>query len=463
MNHKIFFVNKSEIEGRLDSEYYRPDISEIEAIIRQKSTKNLAHFAYFMASGGTPSVTEESYYSDKENGIPFLRVQNLTEQGVLNLDGLKYISKDVHENMLKRSQFDDQDLLVKITGVGRMAVASVPPLGFVGNTNQHMIVVKTKNRQISEYLANYLNLNIVEKLAKRRSTGGTRPALDYTALRSIPIIENLDFSKWDNAKMQAQNIQNQAQTLLSSISDYLLEQLGIVVPSVDNALSNRIFMTLFSELDERLDPNYYQDNYNQAIVAIKSGKYKTMPLNQLTDSVFQGVGRNLVDFSNYKLLKVKNIQKNNKIDIDNFEYISEFSQSKILESGDIITPCIGEAVRQIKFSTFNYDENDKNMYLVDNNTGVIRPNSLIIPDFLTYCLCSFIGKMQISRLIGGGGVPFLGAENLKKFIIPVPDLPTQKSIVQHINQIRQQAQALEQEAIDLLKQTQDDIEMMILG
>lgn len=159
MNHKIFFVNKSEIEGRLDSEYYRPDISEIEAIIRQKSTKNLAYFAYFMASGGTPSVTEESYYSDKENGIPFLRVQNLTEQGVLNLDGLKYISKDVHENMLKRSQFDDQDLLVKITGVGRMAVASVPPLGFVGNTNQHMIVVKTKNRQTSEYLANYLNLN----------------------------------------------------------------------------------------------------------------------------------------------------------------------------------------------------------------------------------------------------------------------------------------------------------------
>lgn len=103
------------------------------------------------------------------------------------------------------------------------------------------------------------------------------------------------------------------------------------------------------------------------------------------------------------------------------------------------------------------------MYLVDNNTGVIRPNSLIIPDFLTYCLCSFIGKMQISRLIGGGGVPFLGAENLKKFIIPVPDLPTQKSIVQHIDQIRQQAQALEQEANDLLKQTQDDIEMMILG
>ncbi|MBQ9619494.1 MAG: restriction endonuclease subunit S, partial [Neisseriaceae bacterium] len=222
MNNKVFFVNRREIEGRLDSEYYRPDIAKLEKVIRQKSTKKLADFAYFMASGGTPNVSEENYYSDEKNGIPFLRVQNLTEQGVLDLNGLKYISKDVHQNMLKHSQFDDQDLLVKITGVGRMAVASVSPIGFVGNTNQHMIVVKTKNRKISEYLASYLNLNIVEKLAKRRSTGGTRPALDYSALRSIPIIENIDFSKWENAKIQAQSIQKQSQTLLNSISDYLL-------------------------------------------------------------------------------------------------------------------------------------------------------------------------------------------------------------------------------------------------
>lgn len=438
MNHKIFFVNKSEIEGRLDSEYYRPDISEIEAIIRQKSTKNLAYFAYFMASGGTPSVTEESYYSDKENGIPFLRVQNLTEQGVLNLDGLKYISKDVHENMLKRSQFDDQDLLVKITGVGRMAVASVPPLGFVGNTNQHMIVVKTKNRQTSEYLANYLNLNIVEKLAKRRSTGGTRPALDYTALRSIPIIENLDFSKWDNAKMQAQNIQNQAQTLLKSISDYLLEQLGIVVPSVDNALNNRIFMTSFSELDERLDPNFY---FHREI--------------KMTDGHFENIELGKIAH----LIKGASLSSKNVIDGD-YPVIaggqtSPYNHHIYNFDGESITVSASGAYSGY-VAYHNYP-----IFASDCTVIKVIGNNEILPQFLFELLK--LKQDEIYLLQKGAAQPHVYANDLAKIKIPLPDLPTQKSIVQHINQIRQQAQALEQEAIDLLKQTQDDIEMMILG
>ncbi|AKG07326.1 hypothetical protein AAX05_07860 [Moraxella bovoculi] len=437
MNHKIFFVNKSEIEGRLDSEYYSPDISKIEAIIRQKSTKNLAHFAYFMASGGTPNVTEESYYFDKENGIPFLRVQNLTEQGVLNLDGLKYISKDVHENMLKRSQFDDQDLLVKITGVGRMAVASVPSLGFVGNTNQHMVVIKTKNRQISEYLANYLNLDIVEKLAKRRSTGGTRPALDYVALRSIPIIENLDFSKWDNAKMQAQNIQNQAQTLLNSISDYLLEQLGIVVPSVDNALNNRIFMTSFSELDERLDPNFY---FYRGI-KMTDGHFKNIELDKIAH-----------------LIKGTSLSSKNVID---GEYpviaggqTSPYNHHIYNFDGETITVSASGAYSG--YVTYH------NYPIFASDCTVIKTidNNEILPQFLFEILK--LKQDEIYRLQKGAAQPHVYANDLAKIKIPLPDMDTQKSIVQHINQIRQQAQALEQEAIDLLKQAQDEIEMMIL-
>jgi type I restriction enzyme S subunit len=61
-----------------------------------------------------------------------------------------------------------------------MAIASVAPKNFVGNTNQHMVVVKTGNVAISKYLAHYLNLDIIEKIASRHSTGGTRPALDYS-------------------------------------------------------------------------------------------------------------------------------------------------------------------------------------------------------------------------------------------------------------------------------------------
>jgi len=244
---EMFLVKSSEIEGRIDIDFYRPNLTEIEKKILAKSKKRLKDFALSMGSGATPSTTNPEFYSDK-NGIPLLRVQNLTLNSTVKLNNLKYITEDVHENMLKRSQVTDQDLLVKITGVGRMAVAAVPPKEFSGNVNQHIVVVRTGSREKSLYLANYLNLDVIEKLASRRVTGGTRPALDYPALRSIPIIEDIDFSILENAKKQANQLKQQAKTLLNSINSYLLGELGITLPETDNSLNSRMFTVKMSDV-----------------------------------------------------------------------------------------------------------------------------------------------------------------------------------------------------------------------
>ena len=133
--NNVFLVNHSELEGRLDIDYYRPKINALEKRIRQKTTKKLKNFIVKIASGATPSVQEETkFYSTKENGIPFLRVQNLNVSGELSLEDVKFINVETHNNDLKRSQVSKHDLLVKITGVGRMAIASVAPNDFDGNT-----------------------------------------------------------------------------------------------------------------------------------------------------------------------------------------------------------------------------------------------------------------------------------------------------------------------------------------
>ena len=198
--NKIFIVKRSEIEGRLESEFYRPVLASLERQVRSLSKYKLRDYALSFAGGATPKKTEaESFYTDSENGIPFLRVQNLQTNGELSLAGCIFVNRETHEGLLARSQVSEGDLLVKITGVGRMAIASVAPSGFVGNTNQHMVVVKTGSMAKSKYLARYLNLDIVEKIASRHSTGGTRPALDYLSLKNLPIIDGIDFSPIDNA------------------------------------------------------------------------------------------------------------------------------------------------------------------------------------------------------------------------------------------------------------------------
>lgn len=89
---KIFIINRSEIEGRLEPVYYRPSIALLERKIRSLSTKKLRNYAFSIAGGATPKKTEaEKYYSNSENGVPFLRVQNLQTTGDLSLDGCLYI------------------------------------------------------------------------------------------------------------------------------------------------------------------------------------------------------------------------------------------------------------------------------------------------------------------------------------------------------------------------------------
>lgn len=457
---RVFILQKSELEKRLDPFYYVPELLELEKKVLAKEPKKLREYVVGISSGATPKRDEENkYYSDKENGIPFLRVQNVTEFG-LDLTDVKFINKDTHEGYLKRSQISEGNLIVTITG--RIASAAVAPDGFIGNTNQHSVVIKTGSKEVSENLAAYLNCSIGQKLANRLATGGTRPALDYPALLSIPIIEDKRILEI-TSKVVEQKKKNEAEAekLLSSIDDYLLIELGIKLPEPPkNTLRNRIFTTTLREVSNyRFDPNYYQDYHKQNYFSIEKSKFKSQLLKDITDTIFQGVGRNMVDNSDFILLKVKNIKQSCEIDFDDTEPIGNFPDSKFLKFGDIITPCIGEAVRQIKFAIFD-KENGK--YLVDNNTGVIRPTEAVNSYFLKYCLCSSIGKIQISRLIGGGGVPFLGSDNLKRFIVPIPPLDKQKEIAEHITGIRQQAQQLKDKTNELLKKASEEIEKIFL-
>ena len=246
--NKVFVVNFSELEGRWEPEFYRPSLASLEKTIRSLSSKKLCDYIITIAGGATPPKTEAGkYYADSESGIPFLRVQNLQTNGELSLNDCVYINEDTHNGLLKRSQVAEGDLLIKITGVGRMAIASVAPKGFVGNTNQHMVVIKTGDAELSKYLARYMNLDLVEKIASRHSTGGTRPALDYPSLKNIPIIEGIDFSQIDEALKTKETKEKEAQELLYSIDDYLLNILGIKLPkSNSQTLRDRMFIVSYN-------------------------------------------------------------------------------------------------------------------------------------------------------------------------------------------------------------------------
>ena len=476
-----FMLGWVAIEKRLDPFYYPPKALRLERMIEQHKPQPLRNFVVSMASGATPKTSEsEKYYTDKANGIPFLRVQNLSPAGVLQLDDCKYINKETHENYLKRSQVSEGDLLVKITGVGRMAIASVAPAGFVGNTSQHLVVIKTQNKEVSNMLAAYLNTDIGEQLASRRTTGGTRPALDYPALRSIPVIFDqklLDISQ-KAARTKQQKLQ-QARQLLGNIDNYLLDELGIDLLQKEVLAGNKIFSASRINLSGyRFDPKLYDNNTQNLRKAILNTSFRSTPLKQLvlkSNAGNWGKDESENPGSEYiKCLVIRATEFDNvynlKLDNDRVKYrlIHKDKLAKTdIQPNDLLIEKSGGSPDQPVGRIAILRQNLVNKYQVyfSNFVHKIRvEQTLVLPEFL-FCFLKTAHNIKLTDAMQSqtNGIRNLIMSNYFDQTIPLPDLPKQYEIVQHINHLKTQAKQLQNEAKEATIQAKHEVEQMILG
>lgn len=393
-----------------------------------------------MTSGVTPKITEyDKYYSDSVDGIPFLRVQNLFPEG-LNLTDCKYINKDTHNGLLKRSRVFQGDLLIKITGVGRMAVTSIAPKGFEGNINQHIVVVKTKNPEFNEQIAAFLNSDIGEMLATHRSTGGTRPALDYTALRSIPIIldDNIvDIMK--HAYVKKETVEKELQLLLNSVNAYLLQELGIVFPVEENCtLDSRMrYVSSCRVLGNRFDPFAHTKKYE--FYKNPQTIYKCIKLKDLIISIQTG-------------LPVRR------------DFRSEQGKYPYYGSNGIIG-YMNDYTHEGQYLVIAQDGYIGNHYIVNgkfwasNHSWIIKINTNRCNyDYIK----AFLDLWDYSYLVTGGVIPKLTQSSVKNIPIILPDLKIQEKIVSHIAQIHIQVEKLQKQSCDIMDVAKDKVKKMLL-
>lgn len=467
---KIFIVKKSEIEGRLEPNFYRPSIATLEKKIRSLSSKRLRSYAQSFAGGATPSKREsEKYYSDYQTGIPFLRVQNLQTTGELSLNECIYINEETHNGLLKRSQVSEGDLLVKITGVGRMAIASVAPEDFVGNTNQHMVVIKTGDSSISKYLAHYLNLDIIEQIASRHSTGGTRPALDYPSLKNIPIIDGLDFSIIDNAIKAKKAKEVEAQQLLDSIDNYLLKELGITIPNLKAELTDRIFYVNYSELSNRLDPYYSLNYFNESFRAVHLGKYPVVSLKSLTTLITSGItpksgGDAYSDdrLNGIPFIRSGNINIDGELDFNDLLYIKPNIHNTTMKSSqvrknDLMIAIVGATIGQVGIYVFDNEAN------INQAIALVRLKDGIIVEYIKELIKSSIGQLSLNRLKRPVARANINLEEIATLQVVLPPFEVQQKIAVQIQSIRRQAKILQAEGKAILEDAKHKVEQMIIG
>ncbi len=407
-NNFCFQVDVLNMSARMDADFFRPSLAHKETLVLQKSKhRTLSDYVLSMNGGATPRLSDSSAYDLTDGAVPFIRVQNLTRYGELNLDYYKKISRNIHEGALARSQVYGGDLLIKITGVGRMAVASVAPDGFEGNINQHVVVVKTESKEIAEYLCDYLNLDVIEAIAKRHSTGGVRPALDYASLRNIPIVEGIDFARLRNAKKAIKVAEARCLELEASLQAFL-EELLVVKNKKTNG-----------------DLYYVQSFYEMIGNSWTPNKFKRHGLKQKETDSFS-----LIDICS--LNKGQSITSKDVINGD-FEVIGGGKTSPYssvtynTESGAITISASGAYAGYVWF-------HDKPIFASDCIVVRSKDETSFLTRYVSEVLKAY--QQQLYSLQRGAGQPHVYISDISNLQIPYMSLDRQKEIIETVDQKR---------------------------
>lgn len=453
---KTFITTLNDIKTRLDTDYYQPIYTELEEKVTKDNSAILSDYIENLSGGATPSSKKKDvYYTDNPNeGIPFIRVQNLSQAG-LKVDDVKYITPLVHNGMLQRSQSNGGDLLVKITGVGRMAVSSVVPENYECNINQHIVRIKTKDRKTSEVLATYLNTDIGEKLASRRSTGGTRPALDYEALKSIPIVFDpkiVDIMQ--SAYQKKQELEQEAERLLNSFEENFNNTTNYKFPRVTQ---KRVFQTSLSDLDGAINPERYAKEYKE------QSPENWVYISEIGEVILSSINPKSLPFDNkVSILRIDDLPNNPQEAVIREVYPKEIAgQMQKVNPGDILIARLLPTII-----------NKKIIIVPDISDTILASNEFIClrttnynANFLLHILKSdFYTSQMIQK--SRGATPSrqrLSREDFATFRIPRVDVKNQNLLSEKMKQNIDNAIAMKQESIEIVKQAKAQVEKIILG
>lgn len=434
---KIFIINKSKVENRLDAQFYNVNLN-LSGFIKLSSVA--------IVKGGK-RIPKGYYYSLEPTSYFYLRVADMVSDSQVNVENLMCISKDVFD-ILKKYEIFEGELAISIAGtIGKTCILHNIPSGkqIILTENAAKILVKPNVNLLSEYLKICLDLPIVKKQLELNYIQTTIPKLGLDKILGIkiPPIPNIQkqneiINIINNALYQKQYKDTEANKLLNNINIYLLNELGIIIPKIESDLNNRIFFSSLHQIDgNRIDPTFI---------------------------LYFGKNVSSTKYENVYLRSIAHIVKGNAL------------SSSEVEDGNI--PVIaGGQTSPYCHNQSNYDGNVITVSSSGAYAGYVWYHDY--PIFATDCCVIFsknescyltkylfeVLKLQqdaIYRLQTGAAQPHVYAVDLQMLNVPVISIEKQQEIVDYIANIRNRAKTLQQEGKDILDNARRKVEKMIM-
>lgn len=433
---KIFIIKKSEIDGRLDPKMALYNQSVQHALYPMVKLKSL------LLSKPQYGANEASITRDNNDQPRYIRITDIDENGLISPDKLGATVANLDDKYI----LNENDIVIARSGatVGKAYIHKNLPYTCVYAGYLIRFIVDSK-KILPDYLFAYTQLNTYKEWVNAIQRPSAQPNINAEECQSLEIpLPNLSKQQEivgyiNTAYAQKRAKETEAQQLLDSIDDYLLKELGITIPNVDNKLNNRIFFSSFSKIEgNRLDPIY---------------------------SLYLGKNASSTEYENTSLRSVAYIVKGNALSSSDIEagdipviaggQTSPYSHNQANYEGNVITISASGA-----YSGYVW-YHDYPIYATDCCVVFSKNESRFMTRYLFEVL-----KLQqkgIYRLQTGAAQPHVYAADLQMLNIPVVSIDKQRDIVNHIADIRTKAKALQAEGKAILEDAKREVEQMIIG
>ncbi|EGU0165250.1 restriction endonuclease subunit S [Vibrio parahaemolyticus] len=436
-----------------------------------------------LGSGSTPRGGKNAYTSE---GIPFLRSQNVRNEGI-KLDDIAYISEEIHQKM-ENTKVLPGDVLLNITGAS-LGRSTIFPSNLVeANVSQHVTIIRLIESQMNQFIHLGILSPLVQQLVWGRQVGMAIEGLSKKVLEMfefpIPpiaeqhrIVAKVDelMALCDQLEQQTEASIEAHQVLVTTLLDTLtnsadadelmqnwarisehFDTLFTTEESIDQLKQTILQLAVMGALSQPLNSDtsidVHLDNILEQQKQLATAKEYSLieaevlkAKNEISNNrvvlkarcfcnfITKGTTpskNELLETGDVPFLKVYNIV-NNELDFDyrpifisNEVHTSKLKRS-IAHPGDVIMNIVGPPLGKVAVLSEQYPQWNMNQAL-----AVFKPVSSVFNRYLYYVLsCELTLRSVLSEVKGTAGQDNLSLEQCRDLLVPIISIQEQQRLV----------------------------------
>lgn len=446
---RIYTAKISALSGsRFDANYHQKYYRDLEKSLFSSPYPlvNLASLINNFKKG--IEVGSSEYSQNKE--IPFIRVSDITNNGIDFSNVQKFISASLFEN-LKAYKPKENELLYSKDGTVGICLEADTSCDYI--ISGGILRLELKAEVDKDFLCFLLGSYIMNVFANRVSIGAVIKHLNIGEFLNLKIplpplaLQTQIASRLKNSKFQALSLEKEAKEILHKakidVEALLLTAGG---GGVTLAFSFEAFISTQTHYFDKMAKIWNEREYS----VVRLGEIARV---------------------NTKLENIDNYEFMNYIDIASVsKEIGVIEKMKFLKSdfpsrarqrvfkGDLLISSLSGSQKAIAIV-----KNDEKNLIASTGFFIISNAADCLKEFLMDLLRTHFFQELLMRESSGAIMASINQKEFLNLKIPLPPLTEQERIAKEISQRKARAKALKQEAKELLENAKKEIEQIILG